>query len=232
MIPPIGESSKKPKAGSPLSTRIPCAKIFAGVPIKVISPPNREEKASGMSSLDAGILVFIEIPITAGINTATAPTLFIKADMMPHTNIIIAISRASCAPDRRKISDPNLSATPVLKSPPDTIYTAQMVITAELAKPKNISSLGTMPTIATSNKTIKAIKSTRSFSVANKTNAIRIIPNVRPISSVIIYILSPGVVVIVKLTTQTMTNTFYHPPSKFCLWLEFSTIFCIRSNHF
>ena len=74
-----------------------------------------------MSSLEIGIFVFLEIPITAGISTATAPTLFMKADIEPHTIIITAISLASLAPDKRSISEPRISATPVLNSPPDTI---------------------------------------------------------------------------------------------------------------
>ena len=67
-----------------------------------------------MSNLEAGTRVFLDIPITAGINTATAPTLFMKADIVPHTSMVTRMSLASLSPERRRIREPNKSATPVL----------------------------------------------------------------------------------------------------------------------
>ena len=63
----------------------------------------------------------IKMPTTAGSNTAVAPMLFIKADMVPQASIMMAMSRGSLLPARRVIRSPSMSATPVLNNPAETM---------------------------------------------------------------------------------------------------------------
>ena len=117
----INVKSKNPNVGSPFSATMLVAKILAGVPIKVREPPNREEKDSGISNFETGTLVCRDMLTTAGSNIAVAPTLFMKAEMMPQAIMITAIKRISLFPDNRRIYFPKTSATPVLNNPPETM---------------------------------------------------------------------------------------------------------------
>ena len=118
---PIGAKSKKLNDVWPRSASMAVAKILGGVPIRVMLPPISEEKASGISSRDRGILACREMPTTAGSRTAVAPMLFIKADILPQVIMITATKRGSLLPARRMIRSPSMSATPVMNKPPETI---------------------------------------------------------------------------------------------------------------
>ena len=117
----MGIKSKKPKVGRPFSAKMLVARILAGVPIRVIVPPNRDENESGIKSFETGILVCFATLTTAGNNIAVAPTLFIKADIRPQVSIMTVIRRISLFPESRKMNFPRISATPVLNNPPETI---------------------------------------------------------------------------------------------------------------
>ena len=95
--------------------------MLGGVPIRVMLPPNNEEKASGISRREAGIPVWRAIWITAGSSTAAAPMLFMKADMQPQVSMSTAIKRGSLPPASRRMRSPRKSATPVLNSPAETM---------------------------------------------------------------------------------------------------------------
>ena len=82
------------------------ARMLGGVPIKVILPPRREAKESGMSSFEGGILAWRATLTTAGRRMATAPMLFIKADMVPTVNMMTTVRRAGLLPAKRKIARP------------------------------------------------------------------------------------------------------------------------------
>ncbi len=77
------------------------ARILAGVPIRVIAPPNSDEKESGISSLETEILVRREMPIKAGMSIAVAPTLFINAEITPQVTMIVAMRPGSLSPANR-----------------------------------------------------------------------------------------------------------------------------------
>jgi hypothetical protein len=79
---------------------------------------------------------------------------------------------------------PRTSATPVLNNPPDTMYTAQTVITAELENPEKTSFGPTSLVSPTVISTKRATMSTRSFSVPKIMRAPAIMAKVRAISGV------------------------------------------------
>ena len=53
---------------------------MGGVPINVVMPPSIEPNASGINTLPTGRPCFSAICIATGINSASAPTLFMNAD--------------------------------------------------------------------------------------------------------------------------------------------------------
>ena len=67
--------------------------MLGGVPIMVMLPPSSDAQARGMSSLEGGMSVSRATLITAGSRMATAPMLFIKADMTPTVTMISTVSR-------------------------------------------------------------------------------------------------------------------------------------------
>ncbi len=145
--------------------------MFGGVPIMVIFPPNRDAHARGISSFEGAVLVSLATLTTAGNNMATAPMLFINADIKPTPTMMTTVRRAEFWPAIRTINRAIESATPLRVSPPLTIKTAHTVITAGLAKPENASSIFTKPVRTNAASTIIATTSTRNFSVTNKTIA-------------------------------------------------------------
>ena len=181
MMIPVGAKSKNASVGNPCSLSALAASTLGGVPISVMLPPSRDEKASGIRSLAAGTLACLEIAMTAGMSTAVAPMLFMNADIVPQVSMIVATSRGSLCPATFRIRAPIMSATPVMKSPPETMYTAQTVTTAGLAKPSKTACAGTRPVKATVRRTSIAITSTRKRSVAKSTTAAMMIPSVRMI---------------------------------------------------
>ena len=72
---PIRANSKNPKDGSPAADRAPVTITFGGVPIMVMVPPTLAAIARGISSLDAGMLAALAIPIITGMRHATVPVL-------------------------------------------------------------------------------------------------------------------------------------------------------------
>ena len=67
--------------------------MLGGVPIKVILPPNRAAKARGIRNFDGGVSIFSEMAMTAGNKMATAPMLFITADINPAVIMRMTIKR-------------------------------------------------------------------------------------------------------------------------------------------
>ncbi|MCD8535841.1 MAG: hypothetical protein LR011_14070 [Verrucomicrobia bacterium] len=53
---------------------------FGGVPISVSNPPSKDAKAMGISNNPGDVEVFRPHWIATGMNKASAPTLFMKAD--------------------------------------------------------------------------------------------------------------------------------------------------------
>ena len=89
---PILANSKNPNVGSPAAARAPVTMTFGGVPIMVMVPPTLAAIASGINSLDAGILAAWQIPMITGIKQATVPVLDDTADSTMVTSMIAAMS--------------------------------------------------------------------------------------------------------------------------------------------
>ena len=66
-----------------------------------------------MSNFEGGVSIFSDMAMIAGSKIATAPMLFMKADIKPTVTIMITITRSGLFPPRRSIDSPIKSATPV-----------------------------------------------------------------------------------------------------------------------
>ncbi len=75
--------------------------MFGGVPIMVASPPRRELKARGISSLDGATRVRRLMSMTTGSKSAATPTLFMKADRLPAVSMMAATRPISLPPASR-----------------------------------------------------------------------------------------------------------------------------------
>lgn len=77
---------------------------LGGVPIRVVVPPRMEAKASGISSLPGGSARRPAICTATGINSASAPTLFMKADSTAastHSAAMLSVGPAPPGSTRR-----------------------------------------------------------------------------------------------------------------------------------
>lgn len=154
----------------------------------VIFPPIREAQASGINNLEGGVFVSRATLTTAGSKIATAPILFIKADIKPTPTIINTVIRAVLFPANRTTCRAIESATPLRVNPPLTMNTAHTVITAGLAKPENASSMLTKPVRTSATNTIMATTSTRSFSLTNRMTAPASMISTRMLSTLKLFI--------------------------------------------
>jgi hypothetical protein len=132
--------------------------MFGGVPISVTSPPRIEPKASGISSTAGARPAFAADCSAAGISSASAPTLFMKADSSPATPDRLA----TCAPAfsiggsrRRAIS----STAPAFCRPRLMTSTIATVTVAGWPNPAKASLAGTTPAPVASSSAPKATMS-------------------------------------------------------------------------
>ena len=138
--PPIGVKSNRPKGDSPASCKAPLIKRLGGVPIIVVSPPNRHPYASGMRSREAGICVRLAISMTTGNISAATPMLFMKAESTPAVSMTTTIMRPSCLPASPNTVRPMTLAIPVRVRPSLKMNIAQTAMTAAFENPATASS--------------------------------------------------------------------------------------------
>ena len=137
-------------------------------PIIVRVPPRIAQKPIGISSLDRGIPVRVEMRLTAGRNRAAVPMACMKLATSPATPEIIGMTRRSLLPATRRMYETRWVITPVRSSPAPMIMSAMIEMTALLAKPSNIRSAGTMPATPSTTSTVTAARSTRTTSNTNR----------------------------------------------------------------
>jgi hypothetical protein len=92
-----------------------------------------------MKSLEGAILARTASEATAGMSTAVAAMLFMKADRTPATSMRTRTRRVSLLPTMVWIRPPIMSATPVSRSAAPMTKTDSMVMTAGEAKPEKAS---------------------------------------------------------------------------------------------
>ena len=124
-----------------------------------------------MSNLEGGIRNWRLMDNTAGIKIATAPTLFIKADITPAVSMMTAKIHCGRGPATCNIRTASISAMPVWCTAPLMINTAQTVMTAGLENPAKASREEISPVKIRANNTSKATTSTCTFSVTKSTIA-------------------------------------------------------------
>ena len=112
---PIQAYSKKPNcsSGIPAAFKATFARIFGGVPIRVIVPPSPAANAKGINSREAEILALAQIPITTGIRQAVVPVLESTADISAAMIIMPNIRLFSPLPNIRTTPPPIFWASPV-----------------------------------------------------------------------------------------------------------------------
>ena len=126
----MGVKSNSVKGSRPRSLNIWPARMLGGVPTRVVVPPRMAPKASGMKSREGDSPARGARVATAGISTAVAAMLFMKAESTPATSMSTMIRRISLLPTRRWIWAAMPSATPVSKSAAPRMKTDSMVMTA------------------------------------------------------------------------------------------------------
>ncbi len=132
--------------------------MFGGVPISVASPPRIVAKDSGMRLSPGGRLAFFAVWMSTGISSASAATLFMKADITAP----IPPRTAMCVPSGLALSmTPRVTIwiAPEFTSPREITSTSAMMTVASWPKPENVVSAGTRPAIAAA---ISAPNATRS----------------------------------------------------------------------
>ena len=141
---PTGVKSNTPKLPSPASARSPETMRLGGVPIRVVVPPRMEPKASGISALPGGRFSRAEICRATGISSASAPTLFMKADRNAATAVSekMASVGPALAGSTWRVST---STAPEDCRPWLNISTQATVITAGCANPAKAPAYGTNP---------------------------------------------------------------------------------------
>ena len=103
--------------------------MFGGVPISVIIPPSIDAKDSGISDSDGLRCALRAACMSIGISSASAATLFIRADMAAASDAMIAM----CAASLRVAETTNCASSsiaPEFDRPRLTISTSAMMMTA------------------------------------------------------------------------------------------------------
>ena len=103
--------------------------MLGGVPISVIIPPRMDANDSGISDNDGLRSAFLAACMSTGISSASAATLFIRAESAAASDDMIAM----CVPSLRVPEITNRarsSIAPELDSPLLTIRTSAMITTA------------------------------------------------------------------------------------------------------
>ncbi len=141
---PTGVKSNIAKLPALVCSRKPDTIRFGGVPISVVMPPNSEPKASGISTLPGGSFSFWAAWMATGISSASAPTLFMKADSKaasPVTAAMVMVGPASAGSTRCA----SASTAPEVCRPRLSTSTQATVMTAGWPKPAKALSAGTSP---------------------------------------------------------------------------------------
>ncbi len=113
----------------PASWRKPETIRFGGVPISVIVPPRMEPKANGISTRPGGKSWRPAVCSATGINSASAPTLFMKPDSTAPSAVrakILSVGPASAGSSLRL----SMSTAPVFCRPWLSTSTQATVTTA------------------------------------------------------------------------------------------------------
>lgn len=115
-----------------------------GVPIRVVVPPRMDAKASGISTLPGGSSRRAAIWTATGISSASAPTLFMKADSTAASTHSAAMLRVGPAPagSTWRVS---ASTAPERCRPLLSTSTQATVTTAGWPRPANADAGGTSP---------------------------------------------------------------------------------------
>ena len=183
----MGVKSNRPNGVSPASCSAPLIRRFGGVPIMVVSPPNRLPYASGIRSREAGIRVRLAISMTTGNISAATPMLFMNAESTPAVSMTTTIMRPSRLPASPSTVRPMTLAMPVRVRPSLRMNIAQTAMTAAFENPATASSGVTNWVRTSAPNTMSAIRSIRILSLTNSTSEITRMVRTSPISNVKVY---------------------------------------------
>ncbi len=175
---PTGAKSNIANGVPSRSSRMVAMMMLGGVPISVAMPPRMVAKDSGISDRPGLRPALRAVWMSTGISSASAATLFIKADKTAPTLPMIAI----CAPSLRPVATSVRvirNTAPDRTSPADTISTSATTSVAGWPNPAKASLVGTAPrttaTISAPNATISYLirpHSSRANTTAKRLNRI------------------------------------------------------------
>ena len=155
---PTGAKSNIWKGAPETVSRYCAIMMLGGVPIRVTNPPKIVANDSGIKVALMLLPAFFAACISTGIKSASAATLFMKADKIAPVEAIMEI----CAPTPRPVSITErviMSIAPEFCRPRDTISTSATIIVAGWPKPAKACDVGTTPNTSAINKAQKATMS-------------------------------------------------------------------------
>ena len=157
--------SKNPNF-SPIGSRVLCAIMFPGAPMRERFPPMAAAKTNGISSRDLLKPDFATIPITTGINTAAVPVLESTPLISPTITMMATIRLRSVFANF--VTTPPISfAMPVSNKAPPTINIATNRMTLLSMNPENTVFQSRTPVITRPTQTIIEVSPKGIFSVTN-----------------------------------------------------------------
>jgi hypothetical protein len=132
--------------------------MLGDVPISVIRPPSSEPNDIGISSFDTGVPVLRSSWKATGMNVASAPMFFTRAETSvteetSTTTWRLMVVRNGRTPRNRTSTTPDRATAALTTSAEATITTTSS------AKPENARSAGTMPTATDASSASRATRS-------------------------------------------------------------------------
>ena len=157
-MPPTGAKSNMPKGAPSESWRMVAMMMLGGVPISVTMPPRMVAKLSGIRLRPGERPALRAVWMSTGISSASAATLFMKAES---TAPMAPISAMWLPSDRVLSTRVRVirNTAPERTRPAETISTSATTIVAGWPKPAKAWSEGTTPSTT---PTISALNATRS----------------------------------------------------------------------
>ena len=157
-VSPTGEKSNMLKARPVSASRTLAMMMLGGVPIRVIRPPSRVPKESGIKRWLAGRPRSKALFNATGRISASAPTLFMKAEQSAPRPLMVKTCRVGCAVNGCRLRAAH-STMPEWRKARDSTRTAATVITAGWPKPMKASSAGTRSLSTAANRASTATTS-------------------------------------------------------------------------
>ena len=155
---PTGAKSNMRNGSPVICSRICDTMMLGDVPIRVMSPPSSEPKASGISTRDGGFSVLRATWSAIGMKIATAPIFLMKAE----SAVTADASTATCIPLVVIFGTNGFISVSISPERPIAALTTRaepMMMTMSLLKPRKACAAGTMPQATDASRAKSATRS-------------------------------------------------------------------------